>query len=227
MNREPDLPYVLIGAGGHAGVLIEALVAAGHRPPVAVLDADASRHGSRFFGVEIVGGDDLLGDFVRRGVARFVLGVGSAGSTRVRRLVYQRAIATGARPLEVVHPTAFVAPSAQLGAGVQLAPRAVVHTGAALGAGVLINTAAIVEHDCRVGDFAHVATGGVLAGGVVVGAGVHVGAGAVVRQGITLGERAVVGAGAVVVRNVPAGAVVVGVPARVLRFLDDEPAETA
>ena len=53
-----------------------------------------------------------------------------------------------------------------------------------------------------------------------MGAGAHIGAGATIRQGLAIGEAAVVGAGAVVVKDVPAGAVVVGVPARVLRSVE-------
>ena len=52
--------------------------------------------------------------------------------------------------------------------------------------------------------------------GVIVGAGAWLGAGAKVFDGCTIGERAVVGAGAVVREDVPAGAVAVGVPARVV-----------
>jgi acetyltransferase EpsM len=54
---------------------------------------------------------------------------------------------------------------------------------------------------------------------VRIGAGSHVGAGAVVRQSIDVGESAVIGAGAVVVKDVPAYAVVAGVPARIIRML--------
>lgn len=52
--------------------------------------------------------------------------------------------------------------------------------------------------------------------GIVVGEDVWVGAGATVTDGVHIGDYAVVGAGAVVTRDVPAWAVVGGVPARVL-----------
>ena len=52
--------------------------------------------------------------------------------------------------------------------------------------------------------------------GVHVGAGAWLGAGAKVLDGVTIGDRAVVGAGAVVRASVPAGAIAVGIPARVV-----------
>lgn len=52
--------------------------------------------------------------------------------------------------------------------------------------------------------------------------GASIGSGATILCGITIGERALVGAGSVVTKDVPAGAVVAGNPARVLKTLPKE-----
>lgn len=57
--------------------------------------------------------------------------------------------------------------------------------------------------------------------GVTIHNGASIGANATLLPGITIGERAMVGAGAVVTKNVPARAVVVGNPAKIVRYLDD------
>jgi acetyltransferase-like isoleucine patch superfamily enzyme len=57
---------------------------------------------------------------------------------------------------------------------------------------------------------------------IVIGRGAWIGASATILPGITIGEMAIVGAGAVVVRNVPAGAIVGGVPAVIIGHIDDK-----
>ena len=57
----------------------------------------------------------------------------------------------------------------------------------------------------------------------VIGDNVEIGANAVVLGGIHIGENAKIGAGSVVVKDVPANAIVVGNPAKVIKYLDDSP----
>jgi len=203
-----------LGAGGHAGGIIEILRLDRNLELVGLLDEDPELKGRKVHGLTVLGDDRLLARLTRKGVTHFFVGVGSAGRVVFHRLLYEFALGQGLKPVSAVHDSAVVSPSATLGAGIVLMPAAVVNHGASIGDNVIINTGAIVEHDCVIGDHAHVASGACLAGAVRVGANAHVGAGATVRQGLGIGDRAVVGAGAVVVKNVRPGAVVVGVPAR-------------
>jgi UDP-2-acetamido-3-amino-2,3-dideoxy-glucuronate N-acetyltransferase len=58
--------------------------------------------------------------------------------------------------------------------------------------------------------------------GIRVCRGASIGTGAVIMAGVTVGEGAVIGAGSVVTRDVPAYAVMVGVPAKLLRILNED-----
>lgn len=209
MARKPSC--VVFGGGGHARVLIDALLVSGAGRPAAVLDADRSLHGGDILGVPVIGGDDAK---LPKGVTHFVVGLGSTRDGAPRRRLYELALSRGLKPLTVVHPAAVVSRFARLGPGSAVFAGAVVNAGTTIGANAVVNTGAIVEHDCAVGDHAHVATGACLAGGVSIGDGAHVGVGACVRQGIRIGARAVIGAGAAVVADIPAGATAVGVPAK-------------
>lgn len=205
---------VILGAGGHARVLIDAIQASGVATLVGLLDRDPALRTTQLLGIPILGSDDLVPGLAAKGVDRFAVGVGSVGDSGPRERLFALGRRAGLQPLTIIHPRAIVSPHAEIGAGAQILAAAVINASARLGENVIVNTAAVVEHDCVVQDHAHVATGARLASTVQVGRGALIGAGATVRQCITIGDRAVVAAGAVVVDDVPAGTVVMGVPAR-------------
>jgi UDP-perosamine 4-acetyltransferase len=213
MNMSPSLPTIVLGAGGHAKVLIDALLLLG-RGIEGVLDPDTGKHGVNILGVRVLGGEELL---ERRAGAdvRLVNALGSVGRPQLRRQVHERFTARGFGFAGVVHPAACVSPHAEVAGSAQIMAGAVVQAGARIGEDVIINTRASVDHDCVIGAHCHIAPGATLSGDVHVGVGSHIGAGATVLQGVRIGAGCVVGAGAVVLRGVPDGAVVVGVPARV------------
>ena len=205
-------PILVLGAGGHARVLIDACLLAGEALE-GILDVDATRKGDRVLGVPVLGGEDLL-DGRPADSCWLLNGVGSTSVLRLRREVYERFAARGFRFTGVTHGAACMARDVECGAGVQIMAGAVVQTGTAIGANSIVNTRASVDHDCRIGAHCHIAPGATLAGNISVGAGTHVGAGAVVLQGVTIGVACVIAAGAVVIDDVPDGARVAGVPAR-------------
>lgn len=207
---------VLLGAGGHARVVIELLRAAGGFELDGALDPRRELWGTEVDGVPVLGGDELLPERREAGVTGAAVALGGARDTSPRRRLYELVLSTGLRPVAAVHPAAIVSPSAIVGDGPTIMASAVVGAAARLGDNVLVNTGAIIEHDCVIAAHAHVATGARLAGGVSVGEGAHVGLGACVNEGVRIGAGATVGSGAVVVRDVQPGAVVAGVPARPL-----------
>ncbi len=205
---------VLIGGGGHARVVIDAVRARGEHSVQAIVDV-AARVGESVDGVPIVGTVDDLARLRGEGAFGCVIAVGSVGDPSARIREAARARQEGLALLTVVHPAASVSTSATLGEGVFVGAGAVVGAGALLGECAIINSAAVVDHDCSVGAFAHIAPGAALSGGVTVGDRAHVGTGASVMQGVRIGADSVVGVGSAVVRDVPDGATAFGNPCRV------------
>ncbi|HWL03530.1 MAG TPA: acetyltransferase [Xanthobacteraceae bacterium] len=205
---------VMLGAGGHAKVLHDALQCAGLALQGYVAGPESAAPES-FSGLERYRSDE---DLLTRGPGAIALvnGVGSVGDASLRRAIFERFSAAGFRFVTVVHPRAVVAADVLLVEGAQVMAGATIQSGARIGRNALVNTGAVVDHDCEVGPHAHIAPGAVLAGGVSIGAGSHIGAGATVIQSVRVAAGSRIGAGAVVIRDVPAGVTVVGVPARVL-----------
>lgn len=207
---------IILGGGGHAKVLIDCLITAKSARIIAALESDQSKWGSTVMGVPIIDEDVSIAALKQKSVTHFAVGVGSVGDTRTRQRLFKRGCDLGLKPLIAIHPSATVAASAIIGPGCQVLAGAIINPEATLETCVLINTGAIVEHDCRIGEFAHIAPRACLCGGVSVETWAHIGAGAVIRQKIVIGKGAIVGAGAVVIKDVPAKAIVAGVPARFL-----------
>jgi UDP-perosamine 4-acetyltransferase len=201
-------PIIVIGAGGHAKVVIEALRAMGRTVTGLIAPAPV---GTLVLGVPVLGNDSMLPRLRAEGIADAVLGV---GDNRVRDALAEHLLALGFDLPPVLHPAAWISPSSVLGAGVVVLQQAAVSAETVFGRAALINSGAVVEHDSEIGGAAHVAPGCALAGHVRVGARTLVGIGSVVRPEIVIGSDAIVGAGSVVVFDVPAGATVMGCPAR-------------
>jgi acetyltransferase EpsM len=210
------VPLLVIGASGHARVVIDSARQAGRHRLVGVVDPSV-RAGTTVEALEVLGGDDSIGAIAAAWPSlACIIGI---GDNATREEVASRI--AGAHPqitfASVVHPAAVVAASATLGAGAFVAAGAVINPGARIGAHAIVNTGATVDHEAEIGDFASIGPNAALAGSVVVGRGAAVGIAACAIPGVRIGDTAIVGAGAVVVGDVASGETVAGVPARPLR----------
>ena len=204
---------VLIGAGGHARVVLDAARAAKRIDIVCVIDADPAKRGTRFEDLDVIGDESVLPGLRARAIDAIVLGVGSVDVNATRSALFRRVSSLGFELPPVIHPSAVISPTARMGVACVIFAGVILNPGVRLGDNVIVNTAAVLDHDIVVGDHVHVSPGARLAGGVIVGDGTHVGIGATVVQSVRIGSGVMVGAGAVVLHDVADGSRIAGVPA--------------
>jgi sugar O-acyltransferase (sialic acid O-acetyltransferase NeuD family) len=140
---------------------------------------------------------------------------------RVREKLARQLALDGIQLWSVQADNSVIMDEAQIAAGAALSPFVTVASNIKIGKCFHANLYSYVEHDCIIGDFVTFAPGVKCNGNIHIEDHAYIGAGAMIKQGtpgqpLVIGRGAIVGMGAVVTRSVPAGAVVVGNPARIV-----------
>jgi sugar O-acyltransferase (sialic acid O-acetyltransferase NeuD family) len=198
---------IVYGAGGHGKALIDLIRILGSYSIAGIVDDDPAT-GSSIMEVPVLGDGNILDLLIEKGVHLAVNAVGGIGNIHSRVKVFDRLSQAGFSCPALVHPTAFVEPSATLEDGVQVMPHAYVGSEARLGFGAIVNTGAIVSHDCILGDYVNLSPGAILAGEVNIGSAALVGMGVTVNLRVNIGEHARIGNGSTIKQDVPAGGIV-------------------
>ncbi len=161
--------------------------------------------------------DQLLGDpedYVPEPEDRFLLAIGNMDA---RRRTFEAILPKGGRFLTLVHPRAYVAPSAKLAEGVIIYPFAAVSNNARLEAGVKLNYYASVGHDTHLGRYCLLAPYATVNGFGILEQEVYLSTHSTVAPQVRVGMRTKLSANSAAMRDVPADSLVFGVPGRVVR----------
>lgn len=195
----------IIGAGGHGKVVLATAQTAG-LVVEALYDDDEGRWGENVLGVQVVG---PISDVPAGTQAILALGSNVARKRLASACDLDWQI--------LVHPRAWVHPSAKIGVGTVVFAGAIIQPGASIGEHVVVNTGASVDHDATLEHFSFLGPGARLAGAAKLSEGAFLGVNAGVLPGCSVGAWTQIGAGGIVTQNIPAHVTAVGVPAKIVR----------
>jgi len=199
---------VVIGAGGHAKVVISALIESNIKIK-GVLDDDQNKWDRKVLNIPVIGPIENIksGDYE--------WGIIAIGDNKIRKFVAEK-YKGYCKWISIIHPFSYVHPTVEIGEGSVVFAGAVIQPEVKIGKHVIVNTSASIDHDCIIQDYVHIAPEVHLAGRVEVGEGSFLGIGSSVIPYKTIGKWAIVGAGSVVIKDVPDCVTAVGVPAKPL-----------
>lgn len=199
----------IIGAGGHAKVVVDSLSFFKDDYQIHICDEMAKESGMLLnqFPIQIFNNYNSLEEYFHVAI----------GQNDVRERISLEAIKSGKKPLKLIHKLSLVSSYAIVQGGVFVAANVIVAADAIIENGCIVNHAAIVDHDCKVGEYSHIGPNATLGGGVTIGRRCLIGSGVVILPNIKIGDYAVIGAGSVITKDVLKGEKMVGNPARLVK----------
>lgn len=206
-----SLDIYLYGCGGHAKVILDILIQAGHTVKAFVNDHPPNI--SNIHNVPIEQASKVL-HCISASQSKWIVAI---GNNSVRQRIATQLSNQGYSFTTAIHPSAQIALGVEIAVGTVVMANAVINTDTQVGQHVIVNTGATIDHDCKIDEFCHIAPGCSLCGQVHLGAGTFLGVGTCVCPGIEIGEQTTCGAGSIVVRSLPAQSLAYGCPAKVVR----------
>lgn len=167
-------------------------------------------------GVPLLGSISVLRSMLKR-VEQLEIVV-AIGDSQVRSRVHERIVRDlpDIRLAKLIHPRATLLGSASIDDGCIIFPGVVLGPGSSLGRSTVVNANATVGAGARLKEFVSLGPGANIGSDSALGKGVYVGMGAAIAQQVSVGDWCTVGALSFVRRNAPSGALVVGIPGRIV-----------
>lgn len=201
MNKRGEKPLIIIGAGGHASVLIDILLKQ-NRFIEAIVTPKGTKNKRLFSDFQILKEDSDILNYSEKEF-NLVNGIGFMPYKNIRKTINDRFISMGYEFETIIANTAEVSQNAYIESGAQILNGAIVQAGSTISNNTIVNTKSLIEHDCFIGKSNHIAPNSTLCGGVRTGDNVFIGASSTVVNGINIDNNCVIGAGSLIRKNIP------------------------
>jgi sugar O-acyltransferase (sialic acid O-acetyltransferase NeuD family) len=200
----------ILGTGGHAKVILD-IAKQTNQVIEAFYDDNSQIYNTNFNGYNIIG---PIKELTNKNA------IIAIGNNKIRKEICNRVNKVKWKTL--IHSATIISENVVIGDGSLIVAGAILQTCTIIGKHCIVNTNASIDHDCVINDFVHISPSATLCGNVSVGEGTHIGAGTTVIPNIKIGKWCVIGAGAVITKDVPDYSLVVGVPGRIIKTMDNE-----
>jgi sugar O-acyltransferase (sialic acid O-acetyltransferase NeuD family) len=197
---------LIIGAGGHAKVVIDAHLSHTHNDKIIVVDEKPSTNDKLLneYPVKLFKGYKIAEDFFHIAI----------GSNLDRSRLANNFDLTSKKYITITHKSSIISNNSTIFNGCFIAANAIISSNVLINKGSIINHASIIDHDCQIGEFSHISPNVTLGGGVTIGTQCLIGSNAVILPGINIGNNVVIGSGSVVLEDISDNSVFCGNPAK-------------
>jgi sugar O-acyltransferase (sialic acid O-acetyltransferase NeuD family) len=205
-------PVIIFGAKGLGKVALDIFKSNGVLV-YGFLDDDSQLHGKDINDIPVLGGteDEQFLKLLGKNCEAFVaIDDSKEREFTIKMLIGQYKV----MPINAIHETAWIEPSATIGHGNLIGAGVKVLTNAKLGNHNILHARVLLDYETTVGNYVQIGSGSIIAPSVTVADDVFIGVGATIVSGLTLSRACKVGAGSVVIKSVKAEETVFGMPAQ-------------
>ena len=208
---------VLIGAGGHAASIADAINSSGGS---VIGFVDEAKKGEKVLNLDVYSNIKDLKDFQSY---EYVI---SLGDNSLRQKVLNKSLSEypDIKFATVIHRTAYVSEYATIEKGSVILGKSFVGPRSHIGNHCIINTGSKIDHDCFLDDFSSTGPGAVIGGNVKIGTGSIVSIGATIKHGITIGCNSLIGAMSFLNKDIKSNLIYYGIPAKEIRSRESDEA---
>lgn len=207
-------PILILGAGGHAKVIID-IISITNEYQIEAIIGQESEEKESFYGYPVYKGDQYLEEFRERGIKKVAIGVGGYRDNNKRIHLFHQLQDMDFDIINIIHPSTIISKTTQMGLGIVIYPGVVINTDVHLGDNIIIASNSVIDHEAQIMNHVLISTGVNVGAGSIISEGALLAVGSSIIPRVKIGKNVLVAAGAVVVNDIPDGSKIFGIPAKI------------